>query len=79
MAGITCVLRTSLLDHKPSKLLIVLTNPINTRKPEFQENLVRPLYAYVWNALQLVVAEQLGVDRSVVVPNARFVQDLGAN
>ncbi len=33
----------------------------------------------VWNALQLVVAEQLGVDRSVVVPNARFVQDLGAN
>jgi hypothetical protein len=48
VAGITCVLRTSLLDHKPSKLLIVLTNPINTRKPEFQENLVRPLYAYTW-------------------------------
>jgi hypothetical protein len=31
----------------------------------------------VWNALQLIVAEQLGVDRSVVVPHARFVQDLG--
>ena len=25
------------------------------------------------------VAEQLGVDRSMVVPHARFVQDLGAN
>lgn len=33
----------------------------------------------VWNALQLIVAEQLGVDRSVVVPHARFVQDLGAD
>lgn len=33
----------------------------------------------VWNALQLIVAEQLGVDRSMVVPHARFVQDLGAN
>ncbi len=33
----------------------------------------------IWNALQLIVAEQLGVDRSVVVPHARFVQDLGAN
>jgi acyl carrier protein len=32
----------------------------------------------VWNALQLIVAEQLGVDRSAVVPHARFVQDLGA-
>jgi acyl carrier protein len=33
----------------------------------------------VWNALQLIVAEQLGVDRSAVVPSARFVQDLGAD
>lgn len=33
----------------------------------------------VWNALQLIVAEQLGVDRSAVVPHARFVQDLGAD
>jgi acyl carrier protein len=33
----------------------------------------------IWNALQLIVAEQLGVDRSAVVPHARFVQDLGAN
>ena len=33
----------------------------------------------IWNALQLIVAEQLGVDRSMVVPHARFVQDLGAN
>lgn len=33
----------------------------------------------VWNALQLIVAEQLGVDQSVVVPHARFVQDLGAD
>ena len=33
----------------------------------------------VWNALQLIVAEQLGVDRSKVVPQARFVQDLGAD
>jgi hypothetical protein len=33
----------------------------------------------VWKTLQLVVAEQLGDDRSVVVPSARFVQDLGAN
>ena len=33
----------------------------------------------VWNALQLIVAEQLGVDRSVVVPHARLVQDLGAD
>lgn len=33
----------------------------------------------IWNALQLIVAEQLGVDRSAVVPHARFVQDLGAD
>jgi acyl carrier protein len=33
----------------------------------------------VWNALQMIVAEQLGVDRSKVVPGARFVQDLGAD
>jgi len=33
----------------------------------------------IWNVLQLIVAEQLGVDRSMVVPTARFVQDLGAN
>lgn len=33
----------------------------------------------VWNTLQWIVAEQLGVDRSKVVPSARFVQDLGAN
>jgi len=33
----------------------------------------------VWNTLQLIVAEQLGVDRSKVVPHARFVQDLGAD
>ena len=33
----------------------------------------------VWNTLQLIVAEQLGVDRSKVVPQARFVQDLGAD
>ncbi len=33
----------------------------------------------IWNALQLIVAEQLGVDRSKVVPTARFVQDLGAD
>jgi acyl carrier protein len=33
----------------------------------------------VWNALQLIVAEQLGVDRRAVVPHARFVQDLGAD
>ncbi len=33
----------------------------------------------VWNALQLIVAEQLGVDRSAVAPHARFVQDLGAD
>jgi acyl carrier protein len=33
----------------------------------------------VWNAIQLIVAEQLGVDRSAVVPHARFVQDLGAD
>lgn len=33
----------------------------------------------VWNALQLIVAEQLGVDRCAVVPHARFVQDLGAD
>jgi acyl carrier protein len=35
--------------------------------------------ADVWNSLQLIVAEQLGVDRSIVVPHARFVQDLGAD
>lgn len=33
----------------------------------------------VWNNLQLIICEQLGVDRSVVVPRARFVQDLGAD
>ena len=33
----------------------------------------------IWNALQLIIAEQLGVDRSAVVPHARFVQDLGAD
>ena len=33
----------------------------------------------IWNALQLIVAEQLGVERSLVVPSAGFVQDLGAN
>lgn len=33
----------------------------------------------IWIALQLIVAEQLGVERSAVVPGARFVQDLGAN
>jgi acyl carrier protein len=33
----------------------------------------------VWNALQLIVSEQLGVDRSKVLPHARFVQDLGAD
>jgi acyl carrier protein len=33
----------------------------------------------IWNALQLIAAEQLGVDRSMVEPHARFVQDLGAN
>jgi len=33
----------------------------------------------IWNALQLIVVEQLGVERSAVVPGARFVQDLGAN
>ncbi|MFO0943130.1 MAG: hypothetical protein U0930_20535 [Pirellulales bacterium] len=33
----------------------------------------------VWNTLQLIVAEQLGVDRSAVHPHARFVQDLGAD
>lgn len=33
----------------------------------------------IWNALQLIVAEQLGVERRSVVPSARFVQDLGAN
>jgi acyl carrier protein len=33
----------------------------------------------IWNALQWIVAEQLGVDRSAVVPHARFVQDLGAD
>ncbi len=33
----------------------------------------------VWNALQLIVAQQLGVDRRAVVPHARFVQDLGAD
>lgn len=32
-----------------------------------------------WNTLQLIVAEQLGVDRNAVVPHARFVQDLGAD
>ena len=33
----------------------------------------------IWNALQLIVAEQLGIGRSAVVPGARFVQDLGAD
>ena len=33
----------------------------------------------VWNALQLIISEQLGVERSKVVPQARFVQDLGAD
>lgn len=33
----------------------------------------------IWNALQLIAAEQLGVDRIMVEPRARFVQDLGAN
>lgn len=32
----------------------------------------------IWNALQLIVCEQLGVDKREVVPEARFVQDLGA-
>lgn len=32
----------------------------------------------IWNALQLIVSEQLGVAKSAVVPTARFVQDLGA-
>ncbi|QDV23104.1 acyl carrier protein [Aureliella helgolandensis] len=33
----------------------------------------------VWTALQLIVVEQLGVDRNAVVPHARFIQDLGAD
>lgn len=33
----------------------------------------------IWNALQFIVSEQLGVDQNAVVPNARFVQDLGAD
>ncbi len=33
----------------------------------------------IWNALQGIVAEQLGIERSAVVPGARFVQDLGAD
>jgi hypothetical protein len=33
----------------------------------------------IWNALQWIVAEQLGIERSAVVPGARFVQDLGAD
>jgi len=33
----------------------------------------------IWNALQLIVAEQLGIDKKLVVPHARFVQDLGAD
>ena len=33
----------------------------------------------IWNALQLIVAEQLGVEQNAVVPSARFVQDLGAD
>ena len=33
----------------------------------------------IWNTLQLIVCEQLGVEKSVVAPGARFVQDLGAD
>ncbi len=33
----------------------------------------------IWNALQVLVAEQLGIDKELVVPHARFDQDLGAN
>ena len=33
----------------------------------------------IWNTLQLIVCEQLGVEKSAVVSGARFVQDLGAD
>ncbi len=33
----------------------------------------------IWVALQTIVAAQLGVDKCIVVPSARFVQDLGAD
>ena len=33
----------------------------------------------VWNIVQAIVSEQLGVDKSLVTPQARFVEDLGAD
>ncbi len=33
----------------------------------------------VWNLVQAIVSEQLGVDKSLVTPQARFVEDLGAD
>lgn len=32
-----------------------------------------------WSVLQLIIAEQLGVDLQDVTPNANFVYDLGAD
>lgn len=33
----------------------------------------------VWNIVQAIVSEQLGVDKSLVTPRARFAEDLGAD